>query len=271
MGGQRVTATHLINHLRRHLIPDETHPAGIFAPEIQAPGSSLRRADLIWFGCTAATGRELIGYEIKTSRTDLVTELTDLTKSDPWQKYCDRWNLVVPDASLIEGLELPPTWGVLTPPSGRRTRSMTVVVTAPKLQPQDQTPALQTLLAWLHWRHHNISTQYADAQRLADKLAARCNDLELLIPAELGTSRRHEQEMVARIVRALGVTYDGKLGQWRDSVQLDQVIAVLKDLAAANGMQAYAHDQLTSCHDQLRQLGTQIAHILKQTTLESSG
>jgi hypothetical protein len=259
----------MVDLLRRHLLPDEAHPAGIFAPEIQAPGGG-RRADLIWLGCTAATGGELVGFEIKTSRADLMAELGDLTKSDPWQRYCDRWNLVLPHLSLADGLELPPTWGVLTPPSGRRTRSMTVAVKAPKLQPQDKTPALRTLATWMHWRHHNLGVQHESLQRLADQLAAERDDLKLLIPAEHGTQRRREQEIIARIVRTLGVTDDGKLGSWRDTVEVEEVIAVLKDIAASNGLRAFAHDQLASYRDQLRWLGRQITSVLAQTDTASS-
>jgi hypothetical protein len=115
-GPDSANASAMIAMLRRHYIPDETRPSGIFAPEIQAPGSSGRRADLIWLGCTAAAGDELIGHEIKISRADLLNELADLSKSHSWQRYCDRWWLVVPHEALIHGLELPPSWGVMLPP-----------------------------------------------------------------------------------------------------------------------------------------------------------
>lgn len=266
MAGERTghgTAKDLIGLLRRHLIPDETKPAGVFAPEIQAPGPSARRADLIWWGATAASGRELVGYEIKVNRADLVAELADLTKSDPWQRYCDRWNLVLAHPSLADGLDLPPTWGVLAPPSGRRTRTMTVLAPAPKLDPADQGPALATLLAWLHWRHRDLDLRHQALRREADVLTTRLEDLRLLVPAEHG-NRRDEQQMVARIVRALGVDHRGALGSWRDTVDVDQVVAVLKDVAAANGLTAFARDQVAHYHEQLRWLHHQVKRTLDE-------
>lgn len=261
---ERVTAHDLMQLLHRHLIPDETKPAGVFASEIQAPGHSGRRADLIWWGATAASGRELVGYEVKVTRADLMAELSDLTKSDPWQRYCDRWYLVLPDTALADGLELPPTWGVLTPPSGRRTRSMTVVTKAPKLSPQDKTPALATLLNWMHWRHHNMSTRLETMRKEVAGLQAECDDLKLLAPTQHG-QRRREQEVVARIVRALGVNHDGSLGYYRGTLDVEDVVAVLKDVAAANGLRAHAQAQLDSYRDQIRWLHQQIKRTLDET------
>ncbi len=136
----------MVEMLRRHYVPDATKTAGVFAPEIQAPGPVQRRADLIWLGCTAAAGNRLVGHEVKVTRADVLSELADLTKSDPWQRYCDQWWLVIPHLSLIEGLELPESWGVVLPPSGRRTRSVTVHRKAPLLGPvEDMITALKDL------------------------------------------------------------------------------------------------------------------------------
>jgi hypothetical protein len=65
-------------------------------------------------------------------------------------RYCTRWYLVVADPSLIEGLTIPDLWGVMAPPSGRRTRSMTILREAPKLTPDgDMSPALSRLAAYM--------------------------------------------------------------------------------------------------------------------------
>lgn len=161
-----MTAADLLAGLRRHYIPDARFPGGVFAPEIAAPDSQ-RRADLIWLGVTAATGREIVGHEVKVTRQDLAAELADPAKAAAWQQYCDRWWLVVPDPALLHGHTIPDTWGVLTPPRGRRTRPMTVHRPAPRLSPAPQEPALRTITAWLHWRHHRLSRQLGRAQVVA--------------------------------------------------------------------------------------------------------
>jgi len=141
------TAADVTAMLRRHYLPENRPVAGIFAPEIGSP-CGKRRADLIWMPTTIAGGRGLHGHEIKVSRADVLAELADATKADPWARYCNRWWLVVAHPSLIAGLDVPDAWGVMAPPSGRRTRSMTIVKPAPALTPEEPSPGIARLAAW---------------------------------------------------------------------------------------------------------------------------
>lgn len=247
--GALMTSGSMLDMLRRHYVPDESRPAGVFAPEIQAPGPVGRRADLIWQGCTAAAGNALVGHEIKVTRADVLTELSDLTKSDPWQKYCDRWYLVVPHVSLIQGLDLPESWGVLLPPSGRRTRSMTVHRPAPELRPLEQGPALKTLVAWQCWKLRDQRNQVETLQRENKNL--RNEQQELRIRAE---PRTHSatRDLVERVVRELGGVQDWTVsdgpaptvGPWNKQVPVEDVIAGLRDLAEVYRLRETAHRDL---------------------------
>lgn len=237
------TARGMIELLRAHYMPPSRPAAGIFASEIQAPDSE-RRADLIWQGCTAAAGRQLVGHEIKVTRQDLLAELTDPTKSDPWQRYCDRWWLVVPAPDLVDGLELPPTWGVLAPPSGRRRSSMTVVVPAPALRPAEQGPALRTLATWLHWKLNDARTTIAQRDAEIARQQATVNQLDErlaeLQPRFASPARQRGQQVVAEIVRRLGgASPDGRVGTWEAEVSVDDVVAALSEYGA---LQARARD-----------------------------
>lgn len=147
-----LTSADMIDMLRRHYVPEGRPPAGVFAPEIGSPCGS-RRADLIWLSTTIAGRRHMVGHEVKVSRTDVMVELRDPSKADPWAQYCDEWWLVVADPSLIDGLEIPEVWGIMAPPSGRRTRSMTVIRNAPKLQPIASADGAARVAAWLNQRH----------------------------------------------------------------------------------------------------------------------
>lgn len=225
------TARDMIEMLRRHYLSEGRPAAGIFAPEIAAP-TGTRRADRIFQGCTAAAGAELIGHEIKVSRADLLAELDDLTKSDPWQRYCDRWWLVIPHPSLIDGVALPHTWGVLTPPSGRRTRSMTVHRPAPKLTPADQAPALRTLATWLHWRHQGASDTNRQRDLEVERLTVINRELRERLPRDAPERAKHEQ-IVATIVNRLGAPDELRadwVGPWDSSVHVDDIVAALRDL-----------------------------------------
>jgi hypothetical protein len=264
-----VTASAVLAMLRRHYLPDETRPAGIFAHEIQAPGPTLRKADLIWLGVTAATGSKLIGHEIKVTRADVLAELADLTKSDPWQRYCDQWWLVIPHLSLIEGLELPPTWGVMTPPSGRRTRSMTLHRAAPALTPAEQAPALKTLAAWVHWRHRDLTAQ---AKQLQEDTQRQWQEIQRLRIYD--TSHRDpNREVIHKIVTGLGGAWGAsdEIGVWRLRVNIDDVIEVLKDLGAAYERRDEALRTLTSTRRDLENMSGRIARVLEETVADSSG
>jgi len=74
-----------------------------------------RRADVVAMGMYPSRGMEIHGYECKISRRDTRRELLDVSKTDAVGKYCDFWWLTVSDPAIIDGLLIPPTWGILTP------------------------------------------------------------------------------------------------------------------------------------------------------------
>lgn len=225
------TARDLVTALRRHYIPDETRPGGIFAAEIQAPGST-RRADAIWQGVTASSGLTLIGHEVKVTRADVLVELADPTKADAWLRYCDRWWLVVAHPSLVEGLDLPDTWGVLAPPSGRRRRSFTIVHPAPRLRPAEKGPALRTLATRLHWDGHRKAGELTRARGDIERLQAENRRLEQQVPhGERSRSAERRHDVIARIVDELGGPWgEDTIGTWDCQVDVAQVVAALRDL-----------------------------------------
>jgi len=75
------------------------------------------------------------GHEVKVSRSDWLTELRDLEKSERIKRYCNFWWLVVSDASIVKDGELPDGWGLMVKAGDKlRTR-----VKAPALMPASLT------------------------------------------------------------------------------------------------------------------------------------
>ncbi len=72
-------------------------------------------ADALVFHVWPSKGLEIHGFEIKATRGDLLKELQTPTKAENISQYCDRWWLVVGDASIVELAELPPHWGLMIP------------------------------------------------------------------------------------------------------------------------------------------------------------
>ena len=135
------------DYLRNHYLPEGKPAAGILATEIGSP-DGRRFADALWQSTTRSGGLLLVGHEIKVSRADVIVELADTTKAESWMQYCDQWWLTVSDPKLIEGLDIPAAWGVMSPPSGRRKRSMTILKEAPLLNPISKEAGLLRLLTW---------------------------------------------------------------------------------------------------------------------------
>lgn len=249
-----MNAGELLALLRRHYVPESRPPGGVFAPEIESPDGK-RRADAMWMPTTWAERGQLVGHEIKVTRADVLAELADPTKADAWARYCTRWWLVVADQKLVEGLDVPETWGVLAPPSGRRTRSMTVVREAPKLQPADPARAFQRMAVWLAHRAHDaeasLARQQETARRVEESLQRQLRELRAA-GARVGPVDPLE-ELVRRVAER--VRLDLRDGAWRVSdVDEDAVVAGLLDLGQVQGATERARRSLSTAVRQAQYL-----------------
>lgn len=94
-----------------------------------------READAIAMGLWPSRGMEVLGFEIKSRRSDWLAELRKVSKSAAIQKYCNRWWIVAADKDVVklEAGELPPTWGLMVP---RGKNQLVTVVEAPPLEPE---------------------------------------------------------------------------------------------------------------------------------------
>lgn len=220
----RVDAHSLLGMLRRHHLPDSRPPSGLFATEIGAPDGA-HRADALWMPLTE-TGGGLEGFEVKISRADVANELADPLKADAWARYCSKWWLVVASPDLIAGLTIPDQWGVMSPPSGRRTRTMTVLRPAPALRPHDGGPAFRRLLAWyFHRTHGALLTAEATNQRLSDANERLQQQLRETPTAGL-TSPQHQR--IADIVRRVEESNNAEHIYGRDD---DLIVQAIVDAA----------------------------------------
>lgn len=226
--------------LRRHYLPEGRPPGGVLADEIGAP-DGRRRADALWAPFTIAGGEGLVGHEIKVTRSDVLAELADPTKAEPWGQYCARWWLTVSDPALVTGLDIPEAWGIMAPPSGRRTRSMTILRPAPLRKVGDTGPAWRRLAAWYHYRTADVlvATQRDLAWRERDiaRLEEQVRNRQLA-----GEGSAHPQALrIAAILRGLDAgtrqSYRGAgVYLTGDEINDDDVVAALLDLAQTRAM-----------------------------------
>jgi hypothetical protein len=235
---QTITAKDLEAMLRAHYLPETKPAGGIFATEIQDP-SGRRRADVIWLPMTTADRGRVVGHEIKVTRADVITELNDPTKADAWLRYCGTFWLVIASPSLIEGLTIPEAWGVMSPPSGRLKRSMTVVKPAQRLKPIDPAPALEVILAWMFYRHTEMSNELVRERSKASR--AEAHDIQHRqivenLQDELTGHRRDQFHLVQSILARMRERDGVGAGYWANAPKPEDVAEVLTDITAARAL-----------------------------------
>lgn len=72
-----------------------------------------RFADAIAVSLFPSNGIGLTGYEFKSSRSDLLNDLRDMSKSEAVKQFCDYWILIVTDKVIVEGkIQVPDDWGI---------------------------------------------------------------------------------------------------------------------------------------------------------------
>jgi hypothetical protein len=128
-----------LTHLHEALTNSFPAPAYTVMREVRdATGfDAVRSADAIAVGMYRSCGREIWGFEMKVTRSDWLKELSLPEKAESLMRYCHRWSLLVPDASLVHEGELPSTWGLGVPERTRKNALLRIkwVVKPPPLIP----------------------------------------------------------------------------------------------------------------------------------------
>ena len=110
-------------------------PTCAFIPEFRGGTGYSReqRADAIAMHLWPSTGLELVGFELKVSRSDWLHELKNPYKATSIKQFCDRWYLVVPNLKIVKYAdELPSDWGLKFVENGE----IKTMIEATKLEPK---------------------------------------------------------------------------------------------------------------------------------------
>ena len=260
------SARDVLAMLRRHYLP-ENRPAGVlWMPEIASPCGS-RRADLL-IAPTAMShlsGGALVGHEIKVTRSDTLAELADPTKPDPWMRHCSRWWLVVADPALVDGLDIPESWGVMAPPSGRRTRSMTVLRQAPQLTPVgDARPALtriaQFVVARVEAETARLERAVSHAEDARDRTRAELDRLRIEREHGEWASSPHVRKKAQLVREVIDLVEAGKYAPgvpyWEGDVEARDVADAILDAVRTRTLAARARRRVEGLIDEIRELTT---------------
>lgn len=112
-------------------------PAYVYLREVRnATGfDSTRSADAMAIALYRTRGREITGFEFKTSRSDWLRELKDPSKAEEMGKFCDHFFLVIDDDSIAKVEELPTPWGLMLVKNGK----VKILKPSQKLEPAPLT------------------------------------------------------------------------------------------------------------------------------------
>jgi hypothetical protein len=190
VSGDRGRTAELLAKLRRHYIKPGPRPGGLFVEECGRNGNAGAgsRCDALYVGFTAASGRTLIGHEVKVSRGDWLRELDKPGKADTWADSCHAWYVVAP-AGVVQIEELPDGWGLMNPARRRSTR-MTIVVKAQTYL--DRVPSWETVRSILARQDTLSAAALEECQRVAtDEAREEFRDLR----ARLGEMTMTPEQM----------------------------------------------------------------------------
>ena len=153
----------------------------------------VRTADALAMSLWPSRGLELHGFELKVSRSDWLRELKEPEKAEEIARYCHRWGVVVPDASIVQDGELPPAWGLLGLRGGK-------LVMAREAQAMPATPPDHAMLAAIL---RKATKGMVSKDALQALVAARVEGLEEAAKAKAERAAGGWQESYERLKKAV--------------------------------------------------------------------
>ncbi len=204
-GGAAAITADLRARLRKRVVGAGPMPGAVLAEEVGwngVPGEG-RRADAIAVTFTSASGRRLIGYEIKATRGDWLRELRDPTKADAWGDSCHEWWVVAP-AGIVKDDEVPGDWGLLV----TRGPGLTVARAAtPRTGVKPEWDVLRSVFARLDTQHR--AEIAALSAKVRAKVLAEVEERERRRRADDQEHGYTAQAKYERLLAALGLKEAG--------------------------------------------------------------
>jgi hypothetical protein len=228
-----VTATptpDLMARLRRHYIdPSKPLTGGVLVPEVgwNGPGGS-RRCDAVYIGFTSASGRLMVGHEVKTSRSDWRRELDKVGKADQWHDQCHAWYIVAPDTDVVPPAELPAGWGLLTVNPRSKTRLTVTVKAAVRANHEPSWDAVRSVIA--RWDTLRADDLYHARRKLQQQLQDKADEQlrqRMADSPRMTTTERRRMDALDALEAVLGIKITEMSWPHGDAVPAREVGAAL--------------------------------------------
>ncbi len=224
-------------------------------------------ADALALSTWPSKGIALHGFEFKRSRSDLIKEMRDERKAEVFQKYCLHWWLVVSDAKIAEGVEVPATWGILAPRNG----VLYQVRAAPKLEPEPWKPEFIAALMRRFYEAHVKKDMTALQAAVEERAKALSKVAVQKVDQSAVNLAKREAERYKGLYEALDKRikdFEDKSGIPVNGWQASNVGDLLGVLQGAHG-QTVLKNQLTQARDSAARIKKSMDGALKN--LEQMG
>jgi hypothetical protein len=253
------TAAEMLGRLERHYLKSGADlPGGMLIPEVTHGKQGGRRCDALFVGFTSASGRILVGHEIKVSRSDWLHELAQPGKADAWADECHAWYIVAPDETVVRPEEVPHGWGLLLA-TGARTRLTVKVKATVHAERTPSWTAMRSLLSRVDTLRASEVRRGVAAE--ADKIRARYERDYVRRGQESWTDDQRDrlqraEALLREINHALGVHVTNEPQDWTPRQVTPAALEQLRPLLTQN----VAAEQLRR---ELERAGERIAAIAK--------
>jgi len=162
------------------------------APDGSAYGG--RSCDLVAIGVWAKTKSQIIGHEVKSSRSDWLKELNDPAKSEAFLSYFNKFYIVA-SYGIVKVEEVRGSWGLME--LAKNGKSLKIRKQADLFTPKPLTTRMQA--TW--FRRIASSVEDVAARRLKEHVESSDKELEDLaaVTRELHTAKRDYNDLKEQV------------------------------------------------------------------------
>jgi hypothetical protein len=185
-------------------------------------GDRTRTADAIAMSLWPSRGLSITGFEIKSHRSDWVSELAAPAKAEEIARHCDQWILVVGDREIVRAGELPATWGLLAPKGDGL-----VMVVEPKPHGEQSATVDQKFLAAILRNVHESSPDELAIKLACDKVRTECYQAEVQKREREQRDANYEVQSLKQRIADFETASGVMINKW-DGESLGHAVAALK-------------------------------------------
>lgn len=216
---------------------------------------TTRTADAVAMSLWPSRGLHLTGFELKSSRSDWLSELKNPAKADEIGAFCDAWCLVVGSPDIVQPGELPPLWGLIVPDKKGNLRT-TVEATVKKKELQK--PVTRSFLAAILRNAQEASASQAEIKSAINEARDKWQADEAVIRhRDRGHNERDLEALrsqVAEFEKASGI----HMAQWESGDRIGKAVRQILN----HGHARFDH-VLNTAHALVREL-EQKAEVFKE-------